>query len=56
MVATPARRRRAASSWPPTTRILDADDKVLRQGRCKFTGGDKAARDHVWLKKDEWRR
>jgi hypothetical protein len=36
------------------TRILDRDGKSYVKGECAFTGGDKAARDHVWLKKDEW--
>jgi hypothetical protein len=37
------------------TRILDRDaEKGYVAGTCDFKGGDKAARDHVWLKKDEW--
>lgn len=37
------------------TRILDRDEKKnYVKGECKFTGGDKAARDHLWLKKAEW--
>src|SRR5262245_42240223 len=37
------------------TRILDRDEgKGFTKGECKFTGGDRAARDHVWLKKEEW--
>src|SRR5262245_40921206 len=36
------------------TRILDRDGKSYAKGECAFTGGDKAARDHVWLKMDEW--
>jgi hypothetical protein len=37
------------------TRILDREEgKGFTKGECKFTGGDRAARDHVWLKKDEW--
>lgn len=37
------------------TRILDRDEKKnYVKGECKFTGGDRAARDHLWLKKAEW--
>jgi hypothetical protein len=37
------------------TRILDRDEeKGHVKGSCAFRGGDAAARDHVWLKKDEW--
>jgi hypothetical protein len=37
------------------TRILDRDNsKKLVKGTCAFTGGDRAARDHVWLTKEEW--
>jgi hypothetical protein len=37
------------------TRILERDtEKGYVGGTCDFRGGDKAARDHVWLKKDEW--
>ncbi|MFO0843327.1 MAG: hypothetical protein U0797_13170 [Gemmataceae bacterium] len=37
------------------TRILDRDDKGrYTRGTCKFSGGDRAARDHVWLTKSEW--
>jgi hypothetical protein len=37
------------------TRILDADDKnALCRGTCKFPGGDRAARDHLWLTREEW--
>jgi hypothetical protein len=37
------------------TRILDRDDsKKLVKGTCAFTGGDRAARDHVWLTRGEW--
>lgn len=38
------------------TRILDRDPtKGYTRGTCDFSGGDQAARDYVWLKKDEWR-
>src|SRR5262245_32203586 len=30
-------------------RILDFKDDVFCKGTCKFTGGDSASRDHVWL-------
>jgi hypothetical protein len=37
------------------TRILEDDDKgELCKGTCRFTGGDAAARDHVWLTKADW--
>lgn len=37
------------------TRILDRDDtKGFVKGTCDFRGGDMAARDHVWIRKDEW--
>ncbi len=37
------------------TRILDHDEKDrLCRGTCSFTGGDQAARDHLWLTKSEW--
>ncbi len=37
------------------TRILDRDDsKKFIKGTCAFTGGDRAARDHVWLTRAEW--
>jgi hypothetical protein len=37
------------------TRILDHDEKDrLCRGTCSFTGGDQAARDHLWLTKAEW--
>jgi hypothetical protein len=37
------------------TRILDDDGKgELCKGTCGFTGGDQAARDHVWLTKADW--
>jgi hypothetical protein len=35
------------------TRILDKKDGGYCTGTCKATGGDKAARDHVWITKDE---
>jgi len=54
MVATPARRRRAASSCAPTPASSTATTRSSSRASGKFTGGDKAARDHVWLKKDEW--
>lgn len=37
------------------TRILDRDGERFVKGTCDFTGGDRAARDHVWLKAAEWR-
>jgi hypothetical protein len=38
------------------TRILDRDEKnEWTRGTCKFAGGDKAARDHMWLTEAEWR-
>jgi hypothetical protein len=38
------------------TRILDPDPKGgLCRGTCTVAGGDKAARDHVWLTEAEWR-
>jgi hypothetical protein len=37
------------------TRILDTDGKdELCHGTCKFPGGHRAARDHLWLTKTEW--
>jgi hypothetical protein len=37
------------------TRILDRDGKhFLKRGSCKFAGGDRAARDHVWLTEPQW--
>jgi hypothetical protein len=36
------------------TRILDDDKGELCKGTCRFTGGDAAARDHVWLTKADW--
>jgi hypothetical protein len=35
------------------TRILDFKSGDYCKGTCKATGGDKAARDHVWITKDE---
>ncbi len=35
------------------TRILAFKDGEYRRGACKAVGGEKAARDHVWLTKDE---
>src|SRR5215469_15211593 len=36
------------------TRILDRDDQDrLCRGACAFTGGDQAARDHLWLTRAE---
>lgn len=38
------------------TRILDREEGGdLRHGTCNFRGGDKAARDHLWLTAGEWR-
>jgi hypothetical protein len=37
------------------TRILDRDDKgETCRGTCERIGGDRAARDHLWLTKTEW--
>ena len=37
------------------TRILDRDDKgKYVRGTCDFAGGDRPARDHVWLTREEW--
>jgi hypothetical protein len=37
------------------TRVLDKDkDGAWARGASRRQGGDQAARDHVWLKKDEW--
>ena len=37
------------------TRILDHDGKDgLCRGTCSFSGGDQAARDHLWLTKADW--
>ena len=35
------------------TRILDFKDGHYAKGSCQAAGGDKAARDHVWITKDE---
>jgi hypothetical protein len=35
-------------------RILDREGGTLVPGTCAFPGGDRSARDHVWLKKEEW--
>lgn len=35
------------------TRILDFADGGYGRGACKSVGGEKAARDHVWITKDE---
>ena len=37
------------------TRILDYKDDGYCKGTCKQTGGDKAARDHLWITADEVR-
>lgn len=37
------------------TRILDQDAQGnFCRGSCDFPGGDAAARDHLWLTRDEW--
>lgn len=41
------------------TRILDKDarseqERLFCKGSCEFSGGDRAARDHLWLTKAEW--
>jgi hypothetical protein len=37
------------------TRILDRDDKgALCKGSCASPGGDRAARDHLWLTREDW--
>jgi hypothetical protein len=39
-----------------STRILDSDDEgKLVRGSCRFTGGDQAARDHLWLTREDCR-
>ncbi len=35
------------------TRILDLKEGEYCKGSCKSVGGEKAARDHVWITKDE---
>jgi hypothetical protein len=37
------------------TRILDRDKDEYCVGSCKTRGGDKAARDHLWLTETEWK-
>jgi hypothetical protein len=38
------------------TRILDrSDDHEFCRGACSVPGGDKAARDHLWLTSEEWK-
>ncbi|MCI0380976.1 MAG: hypothetical protein L0215_25610 [Gemmataceae bacterium] len=38
------------------TRILDKkEDGDFCHGQCDFTGGDRAAQDHLWLTAAEWR-
>jgi hypothetical protein len=37
------------------TRILDHDKGALCRGTCETPGGDKAARDHLWLTEAEWK-
>src|SRR5262249_61886665 len=38
------------------TRILDrTTDGEFFHGTCKFAGGDRAARDHLWLTAAEWK-
>ena len=37
------------------TRILERDDKgAYSRGTCKRAGGENAARDHVWITREEW--
>jgi hypothetical protein len=36
------------------TRILDQGKDGLGRDTCSFTGGDQAARDHLWLTKPDW--
>jgi hypothetical protein len=36
------------------TRILDREEGKYVKGSCGFKGGDRPARDHVWLTKAEW--
>jgi hypothetical protein len=35
------------------TRILDHDGKGMARGSCRFIGGERAARDHLWLTREE---
>ena len=37
-----------------STRILDRDKDKFVRGTCDSPGGDRPARDHVWLTKSEW--
>jgi hypothetical protein len=37
------------------TRILDRDKGELCRGTCQTPGGEKAARDHLWLTEAEWK-
>lgn len=37
------------------TRILDREKDGYCKGTCKTLGGDKAARDHLWLTEAEWK-
>jgi hypothetical protein len=37
------------------TRILDREKDGYCRGTCKTLGGEKAARDHLWLTADEWK-
>src|SRR5262249_27299011 len=36
------------------TRILDGDRGEYARGRCSTRGGERAARDHLWLTRAEW--
>jgi hypothetical protein len=38
------------------TRILDRDKGEFCKGTCKTLGGDRPARDHLWLNADEWKK
>ena len=39
------------------TRILDRDGKGgFSRGTCKRVGGEQAARDHVWITREEWQK
>lgn len=62
-VPEPAKIDRAFARTPPEgglilrtyTRILDRDDKgKYSRGSCRHAGGDLAARDHMWLTREEW--
>lgn len=37
------------------TRILDREKDGFCKGTCKTLGGDKAARDHLWITAEEWK-